>query len=420
MRQTTHKDIQIRDLYQNIPDKPITVGDRRYLGSLTPTWEILKKIKKITFNVTLNNHDKYTLKKVNHDNEVNSHIFKPAFYFQDAEHLTCFVSNKEVLAHTAKSLRVATRFACNESLLLDIHEYTEDYLDYTRNWRIEDEVIICRLESFITFLRLLWLIENGVNIDSVREYAIACDMARLETNTNPLKLEKLIEEKYSNIRFSQFEESYKIEWQPADSPYINSVNVEYHGKKITLIQLTWGISLAESQLRAILSVNPNIKKIGFIGGVGYSETDGSLEVDDVFVPTSIVIQNKDGGHQVVQLNNDVIEQKENKIFNSKKVGFGSIKTVVPRLGIFSNTATFKDSVSLISAFDMEMEGFWNELLKHPHVKTAMMYYVMDLPFSGVGLGDTYYNIDYLRTLFKSFERGKYHCFEKVLSFICSK
>ncbi len=88
------------------------------------------------------------------------------------------------------------------------------------------------------------------------------------------------------------------------------------------------------------------------------------------------------------------------------------------MGVLSYSAQCKtDNHPSFHAVDMEKEAFITELRKSLPIEWASMYYIMDIPSKGIGLGDTYYNSSFLTELLNNPNRGKYYCFEKIIGFL---
>jgi hypothetical protein len=68
---------------------------------------------------------------------------------------------------------------------------------------------------------------------------------------------------------------------------------------------------------------------------------------------------------------------------------------------------------------MEFEAIYNVVRGHG-AEIGAIYYIMDLPKRDIHLGDTYYSLEFLEALFKKFERGKHHCFERTLAYLTSE
>lgn len=85
------------------------------------------------------------------------------------------------------------------------------------------------------------------------------------------------------------------------------------------------------------------------------------------------------------------------------------------MGKLSNIAPLRSILHKIDALDMEFEAIYKVVKERS--KLGAIYYIMDLPKSGLHLGDTYYNREFLEDLFRTYKRGKHFCFEKTLKFL---
>lgn len=82
-------------------------------------------------------------------------------------------------------------------------------------------------------------------------------------------------------------EYYKIAKNTSLSIFIYGINFEYRGVNISAVMLPWGLELADELIKALYQINPNIAKIGLVGGVGYIG-NGVCNVDDIFIPDSLL------------------------------------------------------------------------------------------------------------------------------------
>jgi len=152
--------------------------------------------------------------------------------------------------------------------------------------------------------------------------------------------------------------------------------------------------------------------------VGYLGSHEDVEVDDVFIPDQLVVENEDGKFTRQQLVNLITTVKSNKHFQNKQVHTGTLKTITPQLGNISYMTNLLSRIEHpLHAVDMEKEAFVQTLKKYKNISWASIYYIMDIPHKKLGLGNTYYNEDFLRSLLGTFNRGKYYCFEKISNFL---
>lgn len=397
----------IRELFLIPKDLRLSEADTQYYSSLTPSWDILKQTRYIKFSVGTSVPADLT-KSLGYQNNINVHIFKPK-YFATGKEVTCFCANREVLAHTLRGIA----FVCHHLNLGDIEveiNYTDKPLGaIIKGWEIAPHLIFCRIESFLTYLMINWLENKDIPQNLIEKLVIDFEMSRLGVHH---KFEDYFKERLNQERlsFEEFESFYQIKRQPSSSPYIYSLNAKINEKPVTLVQLTWGRSLSESLLREILASNPNVISFSVIGGVGYKSNTENAETDDIFIPTQIVKGSDAKGYQVIALKNtfDTLTTRF-----QKKVIYGGIKSVTPEIGKISNTADIKNAGPTVTAIDMEFEGFWDALSRHPGVTYKAIYYIMDIPLQGKPLGKTYYDRNFLTKLFGTFNRGKFYCFEKI-------
>jgi len=392
-------------------------GSARYYSSMTPAWDIVGKVRRVHFEVSFNPIPCESFELLHH-NAINTHLFKPKFYSKDSniDEIFCTVPSREVLAHTLRSLAIIAHHLGNQHIQITINDQDQKYSSYTGGWQIEDNVIFGWRDSFLKFLKIYWLLESGVSISTVTE--LVCELENRLMNPDPQKLEEIKKKIYleKGINVEAFNDVFHISYQDTTTPCISSANLEIHGKKLSIVQLSWGVTLSRDLAQTIVNLNPKIKKIGSVGGVGYAQSD-SMQLDDIFLPTGIVTFDQVGNNRMKQFQNHIFAVKENKYFIPSRCATGYMHTVVPKLGVLSNTAIFKGRDLHISGFDMELEGFLDVLLQYPSIEFASSHYVMDLPFRGYSLGDTYYYRPYLEQFFKKFNRGKYSCFERVLQFV---
>lgn len=395
----------------------LTESTARYYGSLTPSLEVMKKMRAIHYETTFD-LPPATAHHLPYENDVNVHLFKPKFFTDtpDATEVKCIVPCSEVLAHSLRSLAAFAHTLDRKDIAVTTVENRRPYKELCNNWKISDRVILCWRESFLKFLRVHWLLENGVNPAYIQE--LVCELENRLKEPGAEAMARLADniQREHGLRLDDFETMFDIRHQLTPNPCVASSVLQYKGKEITLIQLSWGRELSKEIAEAVFTMNPGVSKIGSVGGVGYAKDD-HLSLDDIFLPRGLVIPDDQGSFQTHDFPNRIFDAPENTYFKEKNVSEGYMKTVVPTIGVLSNTAAFKDKIDLISGFDMELEGFREILDSHSHIQHASAHYIMDLPFRGLSLGDTYYYRPYLEQFFQTFNRGKYYCFERMLSFI---
>lgn len=91
--------------------------------------------------------------------------------------------------------------------------------------------------------------------------------------------------------------------------------------------LPWGLELADELIKAVYQINPNIAKIGLVGGVGYIG-NGVCNVDDTFIPDSLLFG--DGkNHHIEQIENCIGLEANTTHFTGHNIVKGSLKSVFP-------------------------------------------------------------------------------------------
>lgn len=388
--------VTLSSLYKISDDYSLPDATKRYYGSMTPVSESLRTLLHVDFEMS------YAEPKecLPHDNPINTHLFKPKY--QDAK---CYVANAEVLAHTLRSLSVMAHHVGNNRMTVTVRGLGHHYIDYCNNWEMADRVILCWKDSFLKFLKVYWLLSNGV--DKSQVHRLVCELENRLSIPNPSVMAEIdLACRTKGISLDRFEEAFSVRHQNTSVSWITAANLQVDGIPITIVQFPWGISLAQEMLSALLSRHPTIRRIGIIGGIGYLRED-DMQLDDAFLATDLLRSERQS------LDNRIFDVPENTFFK-KRASKGMIKTVVPTIGVLSNTASLKARRAEISAIDMEFEGFLNVMDGR---EFAAAHYIMDLPYRGLSLGDTYYHRPYLEKFFMTFNRGKYYCFERVLRFM---
>lgn len=412
-----HPSRALTDLFAIPETYVLTESTARYYGSLTPSLDVMKRMRAIHYEVTFDAPPP-TAHPLPYENDVNVHLFKPKFFADapDASEVRCIVPCPEVLAHSLRSLAAFSHSLGRRDIAVTIAENHRPYRELCDGWKISDHVILCWRESFLKFLRVHWLLEHGVNPAYVQE--LVCELENRLKEPDAEAMTRLAEgiRRDHGLRLDDFESTFDIRHQLTPNPCVASSVLKYKDKDITLIQLSWGRALSREIAKAVVAMNPAVAKIGSVGGIGYAKDD-HLSLDDIFLPRGLVVADDRGSFQTRDFPNHIFGAPDNTHFRGKNVSEGYMKTVVPTIGVLSNTAAFKDKIDLITGFDMELEGFREVLDRHPHIRHASAHYIMDLPFRGLSLGDTYYHRPYLERFFRTFNRGKYHCFERMLSFM---
>lgn len=408
---------QLHNLFP-IPDTyTLSQSTARYYGSLTPSVATMSKAKAFHYKITFD-LPPAAAQQLQYENDVNVHLFKPRFYVDssDTPEVQCIVPCPEVLAHSLRSIAAFTHSMGRKDIEITIADERRPYQELCKDWHISNNVVLCWRESFLKFLRVHWLLEQGVNPSYVQE--LVCELENRLKEPDPEAMHRLTSriQQEHGVNLDDFEQTFNIRHQLTSSPCVASSIFDYKGKEITLIQLSWGRDLSAEIAEAALAMNPNIQKIGSVGGVGYAKDD-NLSLDDIFLPQGLVVSDEQNSFRTHDFKNHIFNTPENTHFTGKNISNGYMKTVVPTIGVLSNTAAFKHKMDLITGFDMELEGFRGVLDRHPEIRHASAHYIMDLPFRGLSLGDTYYYRPYLEKFFRTFNRGKYYCFERMLSFM---
>lgn len=399
---------KLRDFYDVKTDPTIFDGDIPYTGSLTPNWDRLKEINKIKFFVGyINPH--INQGEIKHQNQTNSHIFKPIFHNQEnSRELHCHVLTKDILLHTLNGIaKTLYWLKAGNDIDIEIDFGQELFTDLTYDWNIYDNVVVGRKESLEIFIRLLWLLDNKIiDFGKFEEISLNLEAARLQPTDN-LKYDEY---------FKLADKELGLTEQSNVSLVAQSSNLKYLNKNITFVQLSWGQTMTNDLFSRLYEINPNITKIAMIGGAGYNGFD-SVDIDDIFYPTSVISGNDSEGYSKRVINNSALTEGKNELFNNKKVTQGSMYSIIQRKGVISNYNLIKNNDGRIDAFDMEMDSICKIIANHPDTKFLAACYIMDLPAKKLDLGNTYYNFEFLTKLFSNFNRGKYFCMEKALQFI---
>lgn len=386
----------------------------RYWNSLVPEYCILENIKKITIVESFFTDKPADLSNwayVKHQNSINTHLFKPRYYVNKVgDELIVYCASKEIIAHTVRALSVVASCMYYPNITVEIGKEPGDIADLDFG-ELKKNVLVCRIPSYLDFMKILYLLRTGVPKSEVKKHFIAKELARLNSS-----LQSSLDDHIEKIggKTYDFEKIFKLKIHKTKSPYFFTASLVFDEKEISLLQLPWGITLSESMLERAFESN-GIKKLGFVGGAGcIGKNHGS--VDDAFYVNNIVLGNDYDGYEIKEIDNSLLKSPDNTYFTDKNVVHGNIKTVTPKLGALSTTAQYKNGMEFIFAFDMEFEGFY-KAFKNKKIEVGAVHYYMDKENVGVELGDTYYYEPFLRDLLSNFNRGKYFCFEKVTNWL---
>jgi len=397
-----------------------------YLESLLPKEPYLSKIESVEIVISpfVNNGGKFQY--VDFENPVNAHQFKPNYYLNSNNTLTCYCATITVAKHVQKAWKIysknfkplKTKIKINNDYgsLNTTYDLYSPYIDVLlKNNPIHENVIIGRIDSINAFLKMLY-IKNELGIDQfdLKRLYIRLEQHRLKHNLLSIHNSQIFKNFLGNNNFRKLESNFKLNTMRLGR-YLETENIIYKNKGVTLVNLPWGQDLAFTLTKKLLTKNNKIKKIMIVGGVG-SVAD-YVDIDDIFLATStqdekgnkIEFQNEFLG--ILPAGKKLISPS--RLF-SKRVCKGKLLCVNSSLGHkddFSQIAKDKG----ISGFDMESYGIL-KAIKEVGVKTKiyMIHYIMDLPLKGLGLGATYYNKEFLKRLLSNFNRGKYFCFDWVL------
>lgn len=150
--------------------------------------------------------------------------------------------------------------------------------------------------------------------------------------------------------------------QSSRSAFLYGLNFVYRGVKVSAVMLPWGLELASRLTSALLALNSKIFRVGLVGGVGYVG-ESVCKVDDIFVPTSILIGDS-SSHYVERVENGISEAPTAVHFPNHTVVAGCLKSVFPEVGKLSNIAAYKPILDRIDALDMEFEAIYRGAREH--------------------------------------------------------
>lgn len=394
--------MKLTDYFNIYQDKFNDPGEASYHGSLVPHDEMVGEIEKIHFYIEYNNHLKH-LPEIHHRNQTNSHIFKPRYYHSANGAVECSVPNQQVFIHTLRSLAFWFFHHSKKDIEIEMSTKNEMYIDYCENWEVNQRVIIGRTESVLNCFRYLVLIELGHPREIVEKIIIEQENSRLKNIPIP-----------DNQYFKEADEMLETFRYPTENPRIALINCIYKDKPISIVQLPWGIDMTKDLVDTLFQKNQNIQKIGIVGGIGYIGPS-AVSVDDVMIPETLVLGDDVAGYKVTNLSNNFKLSNHLLLSRQKRTCGGSLYTVVPEKGMPSNSYRVANNGGIIDGFDMELAGFVDELKAHPEVSASYVYYIMDIPEKGLGLGQTYYNFEFISALFSNVNRGKHYCIESTIN-----
>jgi hypothetical protein len=152
----------LKDLFKVPNDYKMTENNIRYHASLVPNLDVLKKTKLINFKITLEIPNKNYGKLISHHNSVNTHILKPKYFILDEGVLTCYVSSKEVLAHTLRSLALLNYLYFKNNISVFVSDSNDKLESYLNDWKINNRILFGRIESIVNFLRMEWILKKRI------------------------------------------------------------------------------------------------------------------------------------------------------------------------------------------------------------------------------------------------------------------
>lgn len=399
--------MKLEDYFKVYQNKFNDTGEASYHGSLVPHDGIVGEVNKINFFIEYDNHLKH-LPEIHHRNQVNSHIFKPRYYHSGEKGaIECSVPNQQVFIHTLRSLSFWFFHHSRKEIEINATTKSEKYLDYCHGWKINPLVMVGRVESVLNCLRYLVLDDLGYSRETVNQLILEQENARLKQLQIPeSSYFKQADEVLQTLRF-QF-----------DNPRITLVNCIYKNKPLSFVQLPWGVDMTRDLVSALFEINPNIRKLGVVGGIGYVGAS-AVSVDDIMIPETLVRGDDLTEYKVIHLNNRFVHSNHLQLSRQKRTCGGSLYSVVPEKDVPSNSYRVVNNGGKIDGFDMELSGFVEGMMDHPGVSTSYAYYIMDLPEKGLGLGQTYYDFEFLSGLFSSVNRGKHYCIESTINYLVS-
>ena len=403
-----------------------------YLESLLPKEPHLSKTKRVNVIISPTKDDHEGNFRLDYENPVNAHLFKPIYFEDGANSLVCYCATITVAQHVKMAWEIYSGIykLCCASVeiiekasngLLTEKVYYEHIKNMFVNHLIHKNIIIGRIDSINAFPKMLF-IKEGLKVGQLKleRLFIELELHRLNNHLITVHNANIFEKHLDKISIEKIDTALLLSttWV---GKYLAIENIEFKGKKITIINLPWGQDLAYSITKQLLQKNNHVKKIAVVGGIGSLSEDKNIAIDDIFMANST----RDEKNNQIDFKNEfgTVFKKNNKEYISpsemfiKNVISGRLLCVDSSLGHqkdFSRSA----KKSGIDAFDMESYGVMKAVKEtKSKVKIYMLHYIMDLPLKGLGLSATYYNKEFLNTLLSSFNRGKYFCFDYILEHI---
>jgi hypothetical protein len=250
-----------------------------------------------------------------------------------------------------------------------------------------DKVIFARSESVKDWFIKEYLKERGIDDNTLSALFIEKEKIRL----NPINERKDIFREYLSgpIRDKLFSE---ITRETISVGRISGFNITYQGHTFAIIDRPWGRDMAYIFAKEVSQSHPN--KIGIVGGCGSINENYCIE--DVVNPTHACSPESD----IVSLDNPLEESKKILVYN--------IDSPFLETNGFLKNLTQKD----IDLIEMELIGFRKGTPKNIQMYSTL--YIMDEPLKGKTLNETYYNNDFLMSLFNKKDRAKDEATARVI------
>ncbi len=105
-------------------------------------------------------------------------------------------------------------------------------------------MIMCRVESLLTYLLIEWLKETSVPLSTIKAIALEIENSRL--NQKYSNFDRCLEEILKAHRLSKsiFFSRYSVLRLSSASIFLYGFNFVYRGVEITAVMLPWGLDLA--------------------------------------------------------------------------------------------------------------------------------------------------------------------------------
>lgn len=401
-----------------------------YLESLLPKEPHISTVKKVRIIVSPTKDDHEGNFRLDYENPVNAHLFKPIYFEDTDDSSVCYCATITVAQHVKKAWEIYTDIYKTIKAVVEIatkedeeplttdEVYFNHIENMLQNHRIHDKVIIGRIDSINAFLRMLFIKED-LKVDQLKleKLFVELELHRLNNHLISVHNVNVFEKHLDKLSIERIDLGLSLSttWV---GKYLAIENIEFKGKKITIINLPWGQDLAYSITKQLLNKNKHIKNIAVIGGIGSLSEDDKIQIDDIFIAKST----SDERNNQIDFKNELenLFSEEGHVYTSpsgmftKKVISGRLLCVDSSLGHphgFSRHSKDKG----IEAFDMESYGIMKAIKEtKSKAKIYMLHYIMDLPLKGLDLSATYYNREFLNILLSDFNRGKYFCFDYIL------